>query len=201
MACFEKRMNTSLNCFGWCYILTLNCTFRRTLLSSNLQSFFKNVLFSKKMFCAVAVNKVFNLTIICAYNSSSYRYWKFQQSSLRSFSCCGRVWRCPVLKLLNRLIIFSWLIKQQVTTYFRCEVCWNYFLVMEVAVMLTLLVDFELLVLPLVLHYSTAYEARKYVRALAGIFNGKMKVLNCTLLQRKGLSSCILCDIGRQTHH
>lgn len=55
--------------------------------------------------------------------------------------------------------------------------------------MLTLLsglVDFERLVLPLVLHYSTVCEARKYVRALAGIFNDKMKVFELYFSPEKG---------------
>lgn len=57
------------------------------------------------MFSAAAVNKVFNLKIICAYHSSGQRYWTFQQSSVGFFNISGSVWRCPALKLLIRLII------------------------------------------------------------------------------------------------
>lgn len=55
--------------------------------------------------------------------------------------------------------------------------------------MLTLssgLVEFELLMLPLRLHYSSFYEVKKDVRALAGIFNDKMKVLEFHFASKKG---------------
>lgn len=48
------------------------------------------------------------------------------------------------------------------------------------------LVDFQLLVLPLGLHYSTLCEVRKDVRALGGIFNDKMKVLELYSASKKG---------------
>lgn len=65
----------------------------------------------------------------------------------------------------------------------------KFFLIIKVIIVLTLslgLVDFELLVLPLGLHYNTLCEVRKDVRALAGIFNDKMKVLELYFASKKG---------------
>lgn len=65
----------------------------------------------------------------------------------------------------------------------------KFFLIIKVIIVLTLssgLVHFELLVLPLGSHYSTLCEVRKDVRALAGIFNDKMKVLELYFASKKG---------------
>lgn len=63
------------------------------------------------------------------------------------------------------------------------------FLIIKVIILLTLssgLLDFELLVLPPGLHYSTLREVRKDVRSLAGISNDKMKVLELYFASKKG---------------
>ena len=70
-----------------------------------------------------------------------------------------------------------------------CGIVLKFFLIIKVIILLTLssgLVDFELLVLPLGLHFRTLCEVRKDVRALAGIFNDKMKVLELYFASKKG---------------
>lgn len=65
----------------------------------------------------------------------------------------------------------------------------KFFLIIKVIIVLILssgLVDFELLVLSLGSHYSTLCEVRKDVRALAGIFNDKLKVLELYFASKKG---------------
>lgn len=66
---------------------------------------------------------------------------------------------------------------------------WSSFLIIKLVIVSTLssgLVDFDLPVLPLGLHYNILCEVRKDVRALAGIFNDKMKVLELYLASKKG---------------